>query len=76
MAVDHGMLRHPARYLRPRPDLDPAAIVPVGLDAVRTRLQELIAVGASKFVVVPVEEPSDWAGELTSVMDALGDLQN
>jgi hypothetical protein len=32
-------------------------------------------VGASKFVVVPLEEPDDWTAELVAVMDALGDLQ-
>ena len=58
-----------------RPDLAPEAVVPVGLEALRTRLEELTAVGASKFVVVPLEEPADWSAELASVMDALGDLQ-
>jgi probable F420-dependent oxidoreductase len=59
-----------------RPDLDPTAVIPVGLDALRTRLVELTEVGASKFVVVPLEEPDEWSRELASVMDALGDLQN
>lgn len=59
-----------------RPGLDPAAVIPTGLDALRARLEALTEVGASKFVVVPLEEPADWAAELTSVMDALGDLQN
>ncbi|MGN6692667.1 MAG: TIGR03619 family F420-dependent LLM class oxidoreductase [Aquihabitans sp.] len=58
-----------------RPGLDPAAVIPTGLDALRTRLVELTEVGASKFVVVPLEEPGDWATELGAVMDALGDLQ-
>ncbi len=50
-----------------RPDLDPTEVVPVGLDALRDRLEDLIAVGASKFVVIPLEEPSDWEAELTDV---------
>lgn len=58
-----------------RPGLDPAAVIPTGLAALRARLIELTEVGASKFVVVPLEEPNDWAAELTSVADALGDLQ-
>ncbi|WP_421120784.1 LLM class flavin-dependent oxidoreductase [Aquihabitans daechungensis] len=59
-----------------RPDLDPSDVIPIGLDALRTRLVELTSVGASKFVVVPLEEPADWTAELAAVMDALGDLQN
>lgn len=59
-----------------RPDLDPAQVIPVGLDALRGRLTELTGVGASKFVVVPLEEPDDWGKELESVRDAVGDLQN
>ena len=59
-----------------RPGLDPAAVIPTGLDALRARLVELTGVGASKFVVVPLEDPGDWGAELASVMDALGDLQN
>ena len=59
-----------------RPGVDPRTIVPVGLGAVRHRLEEFIAVGASKFVVVPLDEPADWTMELAAVMAALGDLQN
>ncbi|MBX3284108.1 MAG: TIGR03619 family F420-dependent LLM class oxidoreductase [Actinobacteria bacterium] len=58
-----------------RPDLDPADVVPVGLDAVRARIEAFIAVGASKFVVLPFDEPADWTAELESVQQALGDLQ-
>ncbi|MCU1370270.1 MAG: Luciferase-like monooxygenase, partial [Ilumatobacteraceae bacterium] len=59
-----------------RPGLDPSAVIPAGLDALRTRLEELTAVGASKFVVVPLEEPDDWSRELAALMEAVGDLQN
>ena len=58
-----------------RPDLDPTEVVPVGLDAVRTRLEAFIGVGASKFVVLPVQEPADWSAELAAVQAAVGDLQ-
>lgn len=58
-----------------RPDIDPTDVIPIGLDALRTRLVELTEVGASKFVVIPLEEPDDWAAELQSVADALFDLQ-
>jgi probable F420-dependent oxidoreductase len=58
-----------------RPGVDPAEVVPVGLDALRARLVGLIDAGASKFVVVPIDEPGRWDAELVAVMDALGDLQ-
>lgn len=64
-----------ALLARRRPDLDPTEVVPVGLDALRRRLEALTEVGASKFVVVPVEEPGEWAPELTALRDAVGDLQ-
>ncbi|QXC61160.1 TIGR03619 family F420-dependent LLM class oxidoreductase [Aquihabitans sp. G128] len=58
-----------------RPDLDPADVVPVGLDGLRGRLEAFTTVGASKFVVLPLDEPADWAQELAAVHDAVGDLQ-
>lgn len=58
-----------------RPGLAPQAVIPVGLDALRARLIELTQVGASKFVVVPLEEPAVWSAELAAVVDAVGDLQ-
>lgn len=59
-----------------RPGLDPVEVVPVGLAALRDRLEAFIAVGASKFVVLPLDEPADWAVELTRLHDAVGDLQS
>ncbi len=61
---------------RRRPELDPADVVPVGLGALRGRLEAMVAVGASKFVVVPLDEPPDWDDELGSVADALLSLQS
>jgi alkanesulfonate monooxygenase SsuD/methylene tetrahydromethanopterin reductase-like flavin-dependent oxidoreductase (luciferase family) len=58
-----------------RPELDPADVVPIGLDGLRRRLEEMIAVGASKFVVLPLAEPDDWQAELSSVADAVLDLE-
>lgn len=58
-----------------RPDLDPAEVVPVGLPALRDRLEAMVAVGASKFVVVPIDEPPDWGDELEAVADALLPLE-
>ena len=60
------------------PGVDPAEVIPVGLDALAARLEEFVAVGASKFVVVPLGEPVDgagWQAELDRLADALFDLQ-
>lgn len=65
-----------ALLARRRPALDPTEVIPVGLDALRTRLEAFTAVGASKFVVLPLDEPGGWHRELSSVADAIGDLQN
>jgi probable F420-dependent oxidoreductase len=61
-----------------RPGVPADDVVPVGLEALRARLEAFVAVGASKFVVVPVGEPvaaGDWQPELARLADALFDLQ-
>jgi probable F420-dependent oxidoreductase len=55
--------------------IDPAAVVPVGLDALRTRLEEFVAVGFSKLVVVPAEPVRSWDRELDDLVEAVLDLQ-
>ena len=46
---------------RRRPDIDdPRRIIPQGHAALVERLEELIEVDATKFVVVPFDEPEDW----------------
>ena len=59
-----------------RPELDPAALVPVGEPALRERLTEFVSVGFSKLVLVPLAEPDDWHAELARVADAVLDLQS
>lgn len=61
---------------RRRPGVAPESIIAVGLDALRTQLEAFIAVGASKFVVLPLDAPTDWTAHLTDVRTAVGDLQN
>ncbi len=64
---------------RRRPDADPDEVVAQGLDGLRGALEDFIAVGASKFVVVPLAEPpegSDWSRTLESLADAVFDLQS
>jgi len=62
-----------------RPKADPAKLVAVGPDALRTRLAAYAAVDFSKLVVVPLGEPTvaegGWDAELGRVADAVLDLQ-
>jgi probable F420-dependent oxidoreductase len=58
-----------------RPHLNPADVVPVGVDGLRRQVQRFIDAGASKFVVVPGEEPDDWDAELGELADALKPLE-
>ena len=58
-----------------RPGIDPHRVVASGLDGLRTMIEEHLAVGGSKFVVIPLVEPDDWAAHLAEVADALLPLQ-
>jgi alkanesulfonate monooxygenase SsuD/methylene tetrahydromethanopterin reductase-like flavin-dependent oxidoreductase (luciferase family) len=73
----HHEIPDPMRALiaQRHPGVDAEEIVPVGLDALRARLEAFTEVGASKFVVVPAAEPADWTTELSAIHDALHDLQ-
>lgn len=53
-----------------RPGIDPELIVPAGLDGVAAQIERFVAVGASKFVVLPVAEPAD-ADALLRELDAI-----
>jgi probable F420-dependent oxidoreductase len=50
-------------------------LTPVGLPALRKRIEEFIAVGFSKFVVRPLTAPGSWRAELDALASAVGDLQ-
>jgi probable F420-dependent oxidoreductase len=50
-------------------------LTPVGLPALRKRIEEFIAVGFSKFVVRPLTAPASWRVELDALAAAVGDLQ-
>ena len=58
-----------------RPDLDPAALVPVGFKALRARLEEFVAVGVSKLVVRPAEGPGSWTTELENLAETVLRMQ-
>ncbi|HEX5366777.1 MAG TPA: TIGR03619 family F420-dependent LLM class oxidoreductase [Acidimicrobiales bacterium] len=57
-----------------RPALDPRDVVPQGMEALRHQLERFVAVGASKFVVVPLD-PLDWAAELDELAEVVLPLQ-
>ena len=63
---------------RRRPDLDPADMIPVGLPAVRVMIEKMVAAGASKFVLLPLSEPSadGWTAELERIAAELLPLEN
>ncbi len=62
---------------RRRPDIDPTELVPVGLPTLARRIQAFIEAGASKFVLIPFDEPppSEVPAHLAEVADALLPLQ-
>jgi len=64
-----------AAIARRRPEVDPAAVVPVGLPAAAGMLEEFIAAGFSKFVVRPAASPADWPETLSVMADVLLPLQ-
>ncbi len=50
-------------------------LTPVGLPALRERIERFLAVGFSKFVVRPISPPTSWRAELEALSVAVGDLQ-
>jgi probable F420-dependent oxidoreductase len=77
--VAYARTEIPAGYARARAQrsgIDATAVVPIGLDALRARLDEFIAVGFSKLVVVPVEPVPSWSQELDELAEAVLDLQH
>lgn len=64
---------------RRRPDLDdPTELVPAGWDELRELIARFVDVGTTKFVVLPVSEPSgdgNWTSHLRSAADALLPLE-
>lgn len=70
----------PERFLQVlaarRPGVDVGDVVPVGLPALREQLERFLAVGFSKLVIVPLEEPPSWDTELPELAAAVLDLQH
>jgi probable F420-dependent oxidoreductase len=68
-----------AQLARRRPDLeDPAALVPVGWDALAATIKRFVDVGTTKFVALPVNEPDNaarWDAHLRTAAEALLPLE-
>lgn len=58
-----------------RPDVDPTQVIASGLDGLRRMIEAHVAVGGSKFVVIPLAEPPSWDDHLGEVAAALLPLQ-
>lgn len=65
--IDFAKKRHP--------DLDVNEVIATR-ENLRERLEAFIAVGASKFVVVPMQEPADWQAELEDIAQRVLPLEN
>lgn len=57
------------------PDADPAQLVVEGIAKLPERIEEFLAVGFSKFVLVPFGAPDDWSAELADAAAAALPLQ-
>jgi probable F420-dependent oxidoreductase len=58
-----------------RPEVDAADVVAADVGALAPLIERFVAVGASKFVVVPIGEPADWTDHLGEVADVVMPLQ-
>jgi probable F420-dependent oxidoreductase len=57
------------------PDVDPADLVVEGIPKLASRVEAYLAIGFSKFVLVPFGAPDDWADELGETAAAVLPLQ-
>lgn len=59
-----------------RPTVDPTEVIPVGFDALISTIRRFVDVGASKFVVVPIQPLADITRELITLAEAVQPLQS
>ena len=65
------------RFKARRPDVpDIASLFPVGVQAIRAHINRFVDNGYSKFVLIPVIEPSDFTTELELLADQVLTLEN
>lgn len=59
-----------------QPDKNPGDLVASSRQELRPKIEAFIKTGASKFVVMPLGEPSDWKAEIEALADDLLPLQD
>jgi len=64
-----------AAIAKRRPGVDPTEVIASGLGGLREMIERHVAVGGSKFVVIPLVEPASWDDHLAEVARALLPLQ-
>jgi probable F420-dependent oxidoreductase len=64
-----------AGIARRRPGVDPSQVIASGLTGLRTMIERHVEVGGSKFVVIPLQEPSTWDDHLADVAGQVLSLQ-
>ena len=67
-----------AQLAQRRPDIDPTSIVPTSWDELAALIRRFVDVGTSKFVVLPIDEPTtvdDWSAHLTDAAQVLRPLE-
>ena len=67
--------RFVARLRDRQPGLDPAEVIATGVAGLADRLRSFVDVGATKFVLFPLDEPDNWQGTLNAVADECLPLQ-
>lgn len=60
---------------RRRPGAEVGEVIAQGWSGLRSLVEQFIVAGASKFVVVPVSEPTNWDGHVAELADAVHPLE-
>lgn len=67
-----------AQLAKRRPDVDPTSIVPTSWEELTALVRRFVDVGTSKFVMLPLDEPTtveDWSTHLAEAADVLRPLE-
>jgi probable F420-dependent oxidoreductase len=64
------------RFAARRPGIDPRDLFPVGVPAIRAHINAFVEQGYSKFVLIPLVEPTDFTAELELLADQVLTLEN
>lgn len=59
-----------------RPEIDPKDLFPIGLQATKDLIERFVAVGFSKFVLIPTNAGPDLEADLSAIADTILPLEN